>query len=344
LSRVQPVDQRFSYKLTSYTDYRLMEDMNRAWPNWFTELPQNANPQTLALARQMREEAGSAETYINRVLRMFNTEDFYYTLEPPPLGGNPVDRFLFDTKRGFCEHYASAFAVMMRAANIPSRIVLGYQGGELNTMGDYMIVRQADAHAWTEVWLPGRGWYRVDPTAAVAPERIEEGRYGAMMDGIGAAWGLDAPTQWIYQVQMTWDALNAKWNEWILAYGPDNQGRFMQWLGMDEPDWQKMILTLLAVVIVIVAVISALIVMRYRPPRKDEAARLYRNFTKAAGIEPQNGETPLRLADRIGTERSALAAAANDITGLYLDVRYGPPETVPVRELAKAVEEFRDRR
>ena len=341
LSRVQPVDQRFSYQLTSYTDYRLMSDIRG---DWYTSLPPNSNPRTMELAQQMRESAGSAEAYINSVLRMFTTDEFYYTLEPPPLGNNPVDRFLFDTKRGFCEHYASAFAVMMRAAGLPTRIVLGYQGGELNPMGDYMIVRQADAHAWTEVWLPRRGWYRIDPTAAVAPERIEEGRYGAMMDGIGAAWGLDAPTQWIYQVQMTWDALNAKWNEWILAYGPDNQGRFMEWLGMDEPDWQKMVLTLLAVVILIVAIISTLIMLRYRPPRKDEAARLYRKFTKAVGIEPASGETPLRLARRIGTERAAFADAASDITDLYLDVRYGPPETTHLQTLAKAVQDFEKRR
>ena len=341
LSRVQPIDQRFSYKLTSYTDYRLMSNIATGW---YTSLPPDANPRTLELAKEMRERAGSAEAYINNVLRMFTTDEFYYTLEPPPLGSDPVDRFLFDTKRGFCEHYASAFAVMMRAADLPTRIVLGYQGGEVNPMGDYMIVRQADAHAWTEVWLPRRGWYRIDPTAAVAPERIEEGRYGAMMDGIGAAWGLDAPTQWIYQVQMTWDALNAKWNEWILAYGPDNQGRFMEWLGMDEPDWQKMILTLLAAVIAIVIAISALIMLRYRPPQKDEAARLYRKFTKAAGVEQNKGETPLRLAERIGEERSGIAAAAHDITGLYLDVRYGPPESVPMLELAKAVQAFEQRR
>jgi len=333
-----------SYKVESYPDYRLANSLTSYRRDYYSRLPENTNMRTIALARQMREEAGSAEEFINRVLRKFNTEDFYYTLEPPPLGSNPVDRFIFDTRRGFCEHYASAFAVMMRAANIPSRIVMGYQGGEINPMGNYLTVRQADAHAWTEVWLPRRGWYRVDPTAAVAPERIEMGRYGAMMDGIGASWGLNAPSQWLYRVTMTWDALNAKWNEWILAYGPDNQGQFMEWLGMDEPDWRKMMLTLVTILIILVAIISTLIMMRYRPPPLDEAARLYRKFTKAAGVTPEKGETPLRLATRIAASDQETSAVAREITGIYLDSRYGPPELVSIEQLHAAVRQFEQRR
>ena len=228
----------------------------------------------------------------------------------------------------------------MRAAGIPSRVVLGYQGGELNPMGQYMIVRQADAHAWNEVWLPRRGWYRVDPTGAVAPERIEAGRSGAMFDGIGASWGLNAPSELLYQMQMTWDAMNTKWNEWILAYGPDNQNRFMEWLGMEDPDWRKMMLTLVTVVILFTVLISILLIMRYRPPPKDEAAQLYRKFTTAAGVEPDRGETPLSYFIRLTSERADFAEKANDITSLYLDARYGPPELASLKPLQSAVSEF----
>ncbi len=340
LARMQPVDQRINYSVVSYPDFRLSNDLSKSTQEYYTRIPPNSNTRTLALARKMRQEAGSSEEFINRVLRKFNAEEYYYTLQPPPLGRNPVDQFLFDSKRGFCEHYASAFAVMMRAAGIPSRIVLGYQGGEMNPMGKYMIVRQADAHAWTEVWLPGRGWYRVDPTAAVAPERIEEGRYGAMLDGIGASWGLEAPSQWLYRVTMTWDAMNAKWNEWILAYGPDNQGRFMEWLGMDEPDWRKMMLTLVTIVVALVGIISVLLMLRYRPPPKDHAARLYQKFTRAAGIEPEQGETPLTYALRLGDEKSEISGFANEITSLYLDARYGPSATLPMQQLRSAVTQF----
>jgi len=341
LARRQPIDQRISYRVESYTNYRLTNSLTSFRREYYTRLPENTNSRTIEFAREMREAAGTPEDFINDVLRMFNAEEFFYTLEPPPLGSNPVDRFLFETRRGFCEHYASAFAVMMRAAKIPSRIVLGYQGGEVNPMGEYMTVRQADAHAWTEVWLPKRGWYRIDPTAAVAPERIEMGRYGAMLDGIGASWGLNAPSMWIYQVQMTWDALNAKWNEWILAYGPDNQGRFMEWLGMSEPDWRKMMLTLVVIVVAIVAMISMLIMLRYRPPRKDEAARLYQLWVRSAGIQPGTGETPLHLASRISSADVPASAHAETVTNIYLDTRYGPPGHAPIEKLKAAIRECR---
>ena len=340
LARIQPIDQRISYNAVSHTDFRLNNELGRTARQYYLALPENSNPRTQEISRNMRETAGSAEDFINQVLKKFNSEEFFYTLEPPPLGNNPVDRFLFDTKRGFCEHYASAFAVMMRAVGIPSRIVLGYQGGEMNPMGEYMIVRQADAHAWTEVWLPGRGWYRVDPTAAVAPERIEEGRYGAMLDGVGAAWGLTAPSEWLYQVTMTWDALNTKWNEWILAYGPDNQSRFMEWLGMEEPDWRKMMLTLVTILVVLVTIISILLMLRYRPPPKDKAAQLYRKFTESTGVDPEQGETPLSYASRLGTEKSEVSAHASQVTSLYLDARYGPPEITTIHKLNSAVREF----
>jgi transglutaminase-like putative cysteine protease len=230
LARVLPIDQRIAYNVTSYPNFRLNNELPEWIRSYYTRLPEVGNARTLLYSRQMRSEAIDDEAFISSVLQKFHEEEYFYTLEPPALGSNPVDRFLFDTRRGFCEHYASAFAVMMRAAGIPSRVVLGYQGGEINPMGSYMIVRQADAHAWNEVWLPNRGWYRVDPTAAVAPERIESGRSAAMFEGIAASWGLSAPSEFLYQIALTWDALNAKWNEWILGYGPENQGRFMEWL------------------------------------------------------------------------------------------------------------------
>jgi hypothetical protein len=306
-------------------------------------LPENGNQRTLELSRRMRDDAPDEETFISNVLQKFKQEAYYYTLEPPALGNNPVDRFLFDTRRGFCEHYASAFAVMMRAAGIPSRVVLGYQGGEMNPLGDYMIVRQADAHAWTEVWLPGRGWSRIAPTAAVAPERIESGRSAAMFDGIAASWGLGAPSEFLYQLTLTWDVLNAKWNDWILGYGPENQNRFMEWLGMEDPDWRQMMLTLIAIVTALVAIISVLLLLRYRPPPRDAAAILYQKFTKKAGLPPSRGETPLAYAVRLARQQTTMAGDAASITAQYLDARYGPPDLVAIEMLQKSVHEFSGR-
>jgi transglutaminase-like putative cysteine protease len=221
LARSIPIDQRVAYDVTSYTNYRVGTELPNLYRDWYSSLPEDTNPRTAELARQMRAAAGSDRAYVDAVLQKLNREEFYYTLDPPPLGRDPVDQFMFETRRGFCEHYASAFSVMMRSVGIPTRVVLGYQGGEVNPLGGHLIVRQSDAHAWTEIWLEGLGWYRIDPTAAVAPERIDIGARDAAFDGIGEAWGLSAPSRLLHQVALTWDAINAKWNEWILGYGPD---------------------------------------------------------------------------------------------------------------------------
>jgi transglutaminase-like putative cysteine protease len=340
LAKAQPIDQRMAYEATSYTQYRIEPNLATFFRSRYTYLPTGTNPRTVTLAQNMRQIAASDESFIDDVLARFHDEAFYYTLEPPRLGSNPVDRFLFDTRQGFCEHYASAFAVMMRAVGIPSRIVLGYQGGELNPLGSYLIVRQADAHAWTEVWLPNRGWYRVDPTAAVAPERIDSGISGAMMSGVGASWGLSAPLEWLHSMGLTWDALNAKWNDWILGYGPEKQESLLEWLGMEEPDWRKMMLTMTILVAGIAGIISLILMARYRPPRKDRAAVLYRKFTRKAGLSPNCGETPLAYAMRLSEDKQELAADAEHVTEQYLLARYAPPNAGAIESLRAAVNGF----
>jgi transglutaminase-like putative cysteine protease len=337
LFRVHPIDQRVVYDAVSYTEHRTQPAYREPFFGRYERVPEGSNLRTAELAREMRAAAGSDTEFINDVLRKFNQEDFYYTLEPPPLGSNPVDRFLFETRQGFCEHYASAFAVMMRSAGVPARIVLGYQGGELNPMGGYLIVRQSDAHAWTEVWLEGRGWRRIDPTAAVAPERINAGMSAAMFDGIGAAWGLSAPSAILHRLGLTIDALSATWNEWVLGYGPENQNRFMEWLGMDDPNWRQMLWTLVAIVIGLIALISMLLMLRYKPPPRDRAAILYEKFTKKAGVVPLTGETPARYAARAATESPIPAETFETVTSDYLDARYGSADPTSLQKLESAV-------
>jgi len=323
LARSIPIDQRVQYKVVSYTDFRVGTELSRLYRNWYSELPDDGNPRTRELAREMRDEAGSDRAFVEAVLRMLNEDEFYYTLEPPPLGSNPVDRFLFETRRGFCEHYASAFSVMMRSVGIPTRVVLGYQGGEVNPLGGHLIVRQSDAHAWTEIWLDGIGWLRVDPTAAVAPERVEIGASDAAFDGIGETWGFSAPSRWVHQVTMAWDAVNAKWNEWVLGYGPDTQNSFMQWLGMHEPTWRKMMLTLVVLVIGLIMAISLLLMFRYQPPPRDRAAQLYARFVKKTGLEPRIGETARVFALRVREAGVVSAETVARVTDAYMDARYG---------------------
>ena len=338
LARMTPIDQRVAYTATSYTNYRVQTELSSMYRNWYSALPDNgSNPRTTQLAREMRAAAASDVDFIDAVLQKLHEEEYYYTLEPPPLGSNPVDRFLFDTRRGFCEHYASAFSVMMRSVNIPTRIVLGYHGGELNPMGGHLIVRQSDAHAWTEVWIDGIGWRRVDPTAAVAPERIEMSASDAALDGIGELWGFAAPSRLLHRMTLTWDALNAKWNEWILGYGPDTQNSFLQWLGMEDPNWRKMMLTLVSLVIGLIMLISAVLMLRYRPPPKDEAAILYERFVKRTGLEIQTGETANVFALRAAASGELPATTVETVTDAYMEARYGTGDDAAVARLKEAV-------
>jgi protein-glutamine gamma-glutamyltransferase len=326
LARNIPIDQRVQYSVTSYPDFRIGTDLSALYRNWYSELPESGNMRTRELARRMREAAGSDREFVDAVMRMLHEEEFFYTLEPPLLGSNPVDRFLFETRRGFCEHYASAFSVMMRSVGIPSRIVLGYQGGEVNPLGGHLIVRQSDAHAWNEIWLEDLGWFRVDPTAAVAPERVDIGASDAALDGIGQTWGFSAPSRLVYQVAMAWDAANAKWNEWILGYGPETQDSFMQWLGMHEPTWRKMMLTLVLLVIGLITFISVLLMLRYRPPPKDAAALLYARYVRKTGMKPRTGETARVFASRVREVGVMPDDVVETITAAYLDARYGDQE------------------
>lgn len=337
LARIRPIDQRVAYNAISYTKYRAGTSLRVPFRDWYRRLPEGSNPRTAALARQLHHTAGSDMDYIQAVLRKFHDEPYFYTLEPPALGSQPVDRFLFDTRRGFCEHYASAFAVLMRAAGIPARIVLGYQGGETNPLGEYMIVRQSDAHAWTEVWLDDTGWYRIDPTAAIAPERVEAGSRGADYDATGSVWGLSATSALWHRLGLTIDAINAKWNDWILGYGPENQNRFMLWLGMDDPDWQKLMLSLIAAVLGLVALMSFLLTLRYRPPQQDRAAVLYRRFVARARVAPRVGETPAGFAARAAGVSPIPPGTIDRITSAYLHARYGPACRASLKRLENAV-------
>ena len=169
-----------SYRLRSYPSYVAGTELSTAMRRRDLQLPPEGNPRSVALGRELAARHGNSRDVVRELLQMFRDHDFVYTMRPPLLAANAVDEFLFVTRRGFCEHFASAFTVVMRAAGIPARVVTGYQGGEINPLGGYLVVRQSDAHAWSEVWIDGAGWVRVDPTAAVAPDRIERGLLGAV--------------------------------------------------------------------------------------------------------------------------------------------------------------------
>jgi hypothetical protein len=161
-----------------------------------------------------------------------------------------------------------------------------------------------------------------------------------MWNDIGASWGLSAPSRLLHQLTLTWDALNASWNNWVLGYGPENQNKFLEWLGMEDPDWRQMILTLLAIVVAMIAIISLILVARYKPPKKDEAAVLYAKFTSLAGLKPDTGESPYAYLARIRSEKSKLGDDAQDITEKYLQSRYGLQQPDMLLSLRDSVKHF----
>jgi transglutaminase-like putative cysteine protease len=325
----QLVKERLRYLLVSFPQYRLDADMPEQWQRSARRLPPDRNPRAAALARQWRAEGLDDAQVIDRALDLFRTEEFFYTLEPPRLGLDSVDEFLFDTRRGFCEHYSSAFTVLMRAAGIPARVVVGYQGGELNEVGGYWVLRQADAHAWSEVWLAGRGWVRVDPTGAVAPGRVESGLSGALAAAelpsfLRRGSGLTAFERLRLRADVAWDYVNVAWDRWVIGFNPESQFELLSRIGLG--DWQRMIIALTVAITGLMGLIGALALRQARvaTPR-DEALRLWRRATKAlaaAGLPQGAAEGPRDYATRVARARPDLAGAIEALARAYVAARY----------------------
>jgi len=333
-----PVTRRIRYDITSYPEYRITE-LYDGELQIALQLPQRQHGKTKALIHQWQNEGLSQDQIIDRALRLFNEDDFYYTLRPPLLEYDRVDEFLFETKQGFCEHYASAFAVMMRAAGIPARIVLGYQGGEYNPVGDYVIVHQRNAHAWTEVWRQGQGWTRIDPTAAVSPLRIIEGIESALpghIFNVPFAFSQNSFTIKIWQhLSLRWDAVNNQWNQWVINYGPKRQKEFLGQFGLQDINWSSMIFLIMAFSAVIFLYLT-FILLRTVPRNKDPVKSLYNQFCKKlsrCGIHHHVYEGPVDFARRASGKRSDLAPQIKEITDTYVAIRYGSSmEKIPAMQ------------
>jgi len=339
------IDAVTQYRARSYPRYIAGTDLSPALRNHHLQLPADRNPRSLELARRMRAEAIDDAGFIGAVLDRFRNEEFYYTLTPPRLERDSVDDFLFNTRRGFCGHFASAFTTLMRAAGIPARVVGGYQGGDWNPVGGYLIVRQSHAHAWSEVWLPGRGWTRVDPTAAVAPERVEDGPEAALPESDPVPGRLLRRSELLWHAGLVWDNFNARWNDWIVKFSGDQQERLLESLGFDEPDWQQLALLMGAGVAASFLLLSAWLAWEFRPRRMDAAARSYRKFTARLarrGLTRAPHEAPRDFLARIERFRPDLAQPAAAITELYLGLRYGPePAPRDLVQLRTLVRRFR---
>jgi transglutaminase-like putative cysteine protease len=347
LVRRDPVTRPIDVTATSFTRVQSPTTLSEAARRRDTRLPPNGNPRTLQLAQNMRGAHPDDMEYLRAVLALFTQQPFYYTLTPPKLAGDSVDEFLFDTKRGFCGHYASAFATLMRAAGIPAHVVTGYQGGTFNRFADYWIVRQSDAHAWTEVWIEGRGWLRIDPTSAIAPNRVERGADDALSadEPLASRWQRRSP--WLADARLRLDALRQIWRERILFFDQDSQQQMLAWLNIPEPDGQKLVLVLAAAMTVVLCWLTWSVRREVDPTRKEPLIRAYSRLCAklaAVGIPRLPHEGAEDYASRVAQRRPDLGPAVTTLCRHYSHLRYAAATArINVRQLDAAVRAFRPR-
>lgn len=342
-----PVERPLQYRLLSYTRYRTQRpgatELQRA-----LRLPANLTRRERQLVARWRARASDDQELVGLALDYFHNQPFIYTLTPPSYPINPSDQFLFEGREGFCEHYASSFALLMRLAGIPSRLVVGYQGGELNPLGDYYILRQSDAHAWSEVYLAGQGWVRVDPTAAVAPERIRHGiqpefdRPGApvnfRLDDGGLVGSL------AHRLRLILDAANIGWRQWVLGYSQQRQSNLLHNLGLDFRhawQWTLLLFSLIGLALLLLMLRIGLQGRQRLEPEVRSYRRLCRKLARI-GLERAPSEGPLDYARRIASRRPDLADQVERMTAIYIRLRYArsaPPRALG--ELQRRVRRFR---
>jgi transglutaminase-like putative cysteine protease len=319
------VRERLRYEMQSSPQYRIGVNELPGTLQMARRLPPQASPRARALVAQWREQGGSDRDVVARALAMFREQPFVYTLEPPKLDMDPVDQFLFETRSGFCEHYASAFTFLMRAAGIPARVVTGYLGGEVNPVDGYVVVRQSDAHAWSEVWLSGEGWVRVDPTAAVSPLRIEQGLAAAVPETERSLLKRET-FDWMKRARYAWEAVANSWNQWVLGYNPDRQARFFSQFGLQDISWQNMAIILAAVSGSIILALALALLLRNSAMRPDPVQRVYLAYCHAMskrGAARKPSEGPRDFAARVSMQLPELRETAQVICALYVSLRYG---------------------
>ncbi|MGB5306056.1 MAG: DUF3488 and transglutaminase-like domain-containing protein [Gammaproteobacteria bacterium] len=322
-----PVRERLRYELSSHPAFAVGARLSERARQAALQLPEAGIEQTRALASRWRDAATDDRDVVARALEFFNRQPFVYTLQPPLLGTQPVDEFLFETRRGFCEHYASAFTLLMRAAGIPARVVTGYLGGEENPIDGFYTIRQSDAHAWAEVWYAGRGWVRIDPTSAVAPERIEQGIGGSVPATDPLPGFIRTNSTLLKRFRYTLEAINNGWNQWVLGYDERTQRELLGRLGIGLDNWKGMAIGMLvSISLVLVLVAAAMLWRQSRRQPLDPEVRVYRRFCRQLerlGIQRKASEGPADFARRAGTLRPEAAAAIGEITGLFIAIRYG---------------------
>ena len=327
LLQAYPIRNVTRYNMRAYLNYQL--DPNSITNSHrYLEVPEQAAPQTRRFVRQLRQKYMRDSAYINAILNFFRTKNFIYTRRPPQFENDIVDDFLFQTRRGYCVHYASSFAIMMRLAGIPARIVSGYQGGEMNPLSDYMIVRQSDAHAWVEAWLPGKGWLRIDPTSVIPESRIEAVEDRLRRKDEQARARIKLEQGWLINklrdMRYAWDRVNSGWNDWVVGYNNTRQKSLLSLFGADKLTLRHLALLLAAIFIACLLFIT-LFVFRQRQQQLNPVNQAYAQFCRKLarlGFVRKPEETAQDYARRVMLLRQDLQNSISAITQLYNHLRY----------------------
>src|SRR5690606_8241437 len=323
----RPVTASLIYQGVSHVQWRNPGTLSITGRRLDTRLPQGRHPRSRALARQRRAQSADDADFARRVMDHFGTGGFEYSLTPPLLNFDSVDDLLFNTRLGFCGHFASAYVTLMRAAGVPARVVTGYLGGSWNPVGGYYVVRQSEAHAWAEVWLDGQGWVRFDPTGMVAPERLQRGLSEFLPGARSAADAFVQQTGWLRTLRDTWDAAGSFWQERIVHFNASRQRDLLAWLGLRDIDYRGMAVLLLAGALLWGAALLALARVRAsgRTPG-DALARLWQRYLALLarrGVKVAAHEGPDAIRRRARLALPQADAPIDSFCHGYMALRFG---------------------
>lgn len=323
----KPVNHLLRYHMESYLNYKI--PLIGSLPSArYLQVPKDAAPRARRYVKELLQRYPNKLDLARAVLDRFGDKQYFYTRHPPQLSGDPTDAFLFDTRRGYCEHYASSFTVLMRLAGIPARVVTGYQGGKMNPLSNYMIVRQSDAHAWSEIYLKDKGWVRIDPTAVIPPGNIEDsGDVAHFRNELAADYNI-TDKNWlaesVRQIQYAWDLVNNSWNQWVIGYSTENQKSLFKAIGIPEISWRGLSYILFST-LGIFTILIAINIFQAQRIRQTDIEKIYQQFLnklRPLRIEKSPSEGALSFSQRVSQQVPKQTPALLTVARLYNQIRY----------------------